>query len=196
MESFVEIAELVKKKDTQALKVLYENYGRKFYSYCLFRWHLNEDEGWDVVYKTLETLVLKLSNYSFESQKDFERFIFRVLINFLRQHYRAAQAKEKDIELVDMDGVDSTKTLERYLSSSAVKDYYKAESFDNPAINQLTAALEKLDEVDRDLLLLRAQNFSYEEIVDMLKIDDAQLKVRHHRAKKKLIEILTSTPKI
>ena len=196
MESFVEIAELVKKKDPQALKVLYENYGKKFYSFCLFRWRLSEDEGWDVVYKTLETLVLKLSYYSFESQKDFERFIFRVLINFLRQHYRASQAKEKDLEFVDIDGADSTKVLERYISVSAVKDYYRTEAVDNPALIQLTAALEKLDETDRDLLLLRAQDFSYVEIAEMLKIEDAQLKVRHHRAKKKLIEMLASTPKI
>jgi RNA polymerase sigma factor (sigma-70 family) len=195
MESFVEIAELVKKKDPRALKILYENYGRKFYSYCLFRWHLTEDQGWDVVYKTLETLVIKLSNYSFESQRDFERFIFRVLINFLRQHYRASQAREKDIEFVDIDDADSEKVLEKHISASVLKDYYKTESFENLALNQLNGALEKLDEIDRDLLLLRAQNFSYQEIAAMLKIEDVQLKVRHHRAKKKLIEILTSTPK-
>jgi RNA polymerase sigma-70 factor (ECF subfamily) len=195
MENFLEIADLIKKQDSKALKMLYEHYGKKFYSYCVIRWHLNEDEGWEVVYKTLEALVLKLSNYSFDSQRDFERFIFRVLINFLRQQYRSAQAKAKDIEFIDIDGVDSAKTFEKYLNASAVKDYYKTESFDSLVLNQLTTALEKLEEIDRDLLLLRAQNFTYEEIAVMLQVDDAQLKVRHHRAKKKLIEVLNSTSK-
>lgn len=196
MENFREIADLVRKQDSKALKMLYEQYGKKFYSYCLTRWHLNEDEAWEVVYKTLEALVLKLSNYSFESERDFERFIFRVLINFLRQHYRAAQAKVKDIEFIDIEGIDSAKTFEKFLSASAVKDYYKTESLDSPILNRLTTALEKLDQTDRDLLLLRAQNFTYEEIASMLQTEDAQLKVRHHRAKKKLIEILNSTPNI
>lgn len=196
MENFLEISDLVRKRDPKALKMLYEQYGRKFYSYCLIRWHLNEDESWEVVYKTLEALALKLSGYSFDSQIDFERFIFRVLINFLRQHYRSAQSKLKDVEFIDIDNVDSTNAFEKYFSASALNDYYKTESFESPVLNHLTAALEKLDETDRDLLLLRAQNFSYEEIATMLKINDPQLKVRHHRAKKKLIEILNSTTNI
>jgi len=196
MENFGEIADLVRKQDPRALKVLYEEYGKKFYSYCLTRWHLNEDEGWEVVYKTLETLVLKLSNYSFENRRDFERFIFRVLINFLRQHYRTAQSKVNDVEFIDIDAVDSDKTFEKYLTASAVREYYKTESLDSPLLNHLTGALDKLDQIDRDLLLLRAQNFTYEEIATLLQIEDAQLKVKHHRAKKKLIEILKSTQNI
>lgn len=196
MENFSEISDLVKRRDPKALKVLYELYGKKFYSYCLTRWHLSEDEAWEVIYKTLETLVLKLSNYSFASEGDFERFIFRVLINFLRQQYRSAQAKVNDIEFIDIDGVDSANTFEKFLSSSAVKDYYQTESLESPMLKNLLTALEKLDQIDRDLLLLRAQNFTYEEIASMLQIDDAQLKVKHHRAKKKLIEILESTRNI
>lgn len=196
MEKFLEISELVKKKDRKALELLYERYGKKFYSYSVNRWNLGEDEGWDVVYKTLETLVVKLSNYTFPTQQDFDRFIFRVLINFLRQYYRASQRRARDIEFVDIDGVDSAKTFEKYLSASAIRDYYETESLDNPILNNLTNALERLDEKDRDLLLLRAQNFSYEEIADLLSIEDAQLKVTHHRAKKKLIEILNSMTNI
>jgi RNA polymerase sigma-70 factor (ECF subfamily) len=192
MEKFQKISDLVKKRDSNALKILYEEYGKKFYSYSLKRWYLSQDEGWEVVYRTLETLVLKLSNYTFSTQADFDRFIFRVLINFLRQNYRSAQAKSKDIEFVDLDSIDLGNNFEKYLSTASLKDYYKTESFDSPILTHLKSVLENFSEVDRDLLLLRAQNFSYEEIAKMLNLDNAQLKVRHHRAKKKLVEILTS----
>jgi RNA polymerase sigma-70 factor (ECF subfamily) len=115
-----------------------------------------------------------------------------VLINFLRQNYRSAQAKSKDIEFVDLDSIDLGNNFEKYLSTASLKDYYKTESFDSPILTHLKSVLENFSEVDRDLLLLRAQNFSYEEIAKMLNLDNAQLKVRHHRAKKKLVEILTS----
>lgn len=193
MEKFLEISELVKKKDRRALELLYDQYGASFYSYCIDRWNLEEDDAWDVVYKTLETLVLKLSNYSFSSNKHFERFIFRVLINFLRQNYRAANSKTKNVEFIDMDGLDAGKAFEKYLNAKSLQNYFDSDSFESPMLDHLAHALEQLEAKDRDLLLLRAQNFSYEEIASMLNVSAEHLKVQHHRAKKKLINLLNST---
>ena len=192
MENFDQIVELLKRQDKVALEKLYEQYGRKFYSYCIAKWHLSEDESWDVVYRTLETLVLKAASYSFESQEDFNRFVFKVLINFLRQQYRSRQAKRfKEIEFVNFDRIEIDQTVSKYFSSESLNKYYESESYESPELIQLQSALEELEQFDRDLLLLRAQNYSYDKIAEMLKVENNQLKVRHHRAKKRLLEILT-----
>src|SRR5688572_14823202 len=85
---YQEIIKLILSKDKAGLEALYNIYGQKFYSHAVTRWNLSEDDAWEVVYQTLETLVLKLPEYRFESKGHFDNFIFKVFINFLRQFYR------------------------------------------------------------------------------------------------------------
>lgn len=190
MSNYKEIIELLKSKEPTGAEKLYEQYGKSFYAYCIQNWQFSEDEAWEVVYKTLEVLVLKLNNYQLASQEEFDRFIYKVLINFLRQQYRTKKFKEaKEIVYVDFNMENGQQNeFTRYFNEAAFSAYYNTESGENPALQQLNAILDGFDESDRDLLLLRAQNYTYEEIADLLHIENNQLKVRHHRAKKKLIE--------
>ncbi len=192
MESYKEIIRLLKIQDPSGLEKLYQAYGRPFYSYCVQKWSLSEDEAWEVVYKTLETLVLKIVNYDLLTQTDFDRFVYRVLINFLRQQYRSKKQKEiGQVVYVDFNSeVGVLNSFSNYLDNTALESYYTQETSEHPELLRLKNALETLESIDKDLLLLRAQNYSYEEIAALLQIDNNQLKVRHHRAKKKLVEIL------
>jgi len=192
MESYKEIIQLLKVQDPSGLEKLYQGYGKPFYSYCLQKWNLSEDEAWEVVYQTLETLILKIVNYDLLTQNDFDRFVYRVLINFLRQQHRSKKQKEADrVVSVDFNSENTgTDSFSNYLDRSSLHAYYHQDAVDHPQLTCLKDGLELLDEPDRDLLLLRAQNYSYEEIAKLLGIDNNQLKVRHHRAKNKLIEIL------
>lgn len=193
MESYLEIIQLINTQGKLGLEKLYDKYGSRFYSYCRRNWALNEDEAWEVVYKTLETLILKISNYKFASQADFERFIYKVLINYLRQQYRSKKLKEKDsIVYVDFNAETGTSSqLAEYFNTDALNAYYSEET-ENPDLIKLNKALDEMEPIERDLLLLRAQNYSYDEIADLLKIENNQLKVKHHRARKKLVEILNN----
>jgi RNA polymerase sigma factor (sigma-70 family) len=191
MTSFHDITDRLKKQDKTALQILYEQYGKKFYSYCIGRWNLSQDDAWEVVYRTLETLVLKAGNYDFTSQNDFDRFVYKVLINFLRQWYRRNNAKSHEIISFDASETDgSSHQFAKYLNGTSMRNFLDEDSVDSPELIMLQTALENLDEDDRDLLLLRAQNYSYREIAALLNIEDAQLKVKHHRAKQKLIDLL------
>ena len=69
-------------------------------------------------------------------------------------------------------------------------EYTDSEESENSKLKELQVALSKLEPVEKDLLLLKANGFSYEQIADMLNIENNQLKVKHHRAKKKLIKLL------
>src|SRR5262245_62107573 len=93
---YKEIIELIIRKDKQGLEALYNLYGQKFYSYAVKRWSLDEDSAWEVVYQTLETLVLKLPGYEFESKLHFDNFLFKVFTNFLRQFYRKHRNQQMD----------------------------------------------------------------------------------------------------
>ncbi len=194
MESYTEIIRLLKSKSPSGAEKLYEQYGRSFYSYCIQKWQLSEDEAWEVVYKTLETLVLKIENYDLSSQVQFERFIYKVLINFLRQQYRSKKFKEsKEIVYVDFNKENGSNEFTRFLNNASVQAYFNTETGEHPALQHMNTILANFEQIDRDLLLLRAQNYSYEEIGALLQIDNNQLKVRHHRAKKKLIQQLNQT---
>lgn len=196
MIKYEQILELISEKDPKGLEALYDVYGRKFYAYSLFHWHLNEDESWDVVYKTLETLVLKLANYQFESKTHFENFLYKVLINFLRQHFRQSRAQNKDaIAYVNVDDDGLVQALTAQIDQAAFSAYYQSETSENPKLQMLNECLDKLDALDRDLLLLRAQNYTYDEIAALLGIQNNQLKVRHLRAKQKLTNLINETEK-
>ncbi len=195
---YLEIIDLLSKKDKRGLELLYTLYGGKFFSFAVEKWDLSEDEAWDVVYQTLETLILKLSQYEFESKKHFENFIFKVFTNFLRQYFRSSRKKESYIyfEYINQDvPADNKYSLneqaEIEIDKKDFDDYYKYEDIENPKLIALQNALKKLSELDRELLLLRAQNFTYDEIAEFLKIDNNQLKVRHYRAIQKLMKFMS-----
>jgi RNA polymerase sigma factor (sigma-70 family) len=190
--NYQDILRLISDKDPKGLEELYQAYGSRFYAYAFQRWNLTEDEAWEVVYKTLETLVLKLSNYQFQSKALFEGFLFKVLLNFLRQYFRSKRSShEAEIDFVDLNNEEQVPyQVSKQISKAAFSDYYKTESVENPALLILNEALNKLDPMDKDILLLRAQNYSYDEIAGLLSIDNKQLKVTHHRAKQKLLNMI------
>jgi RNA polymerase sigma factor (sigma-70 family) len=196
---YQEIIALIKYKDPRGLEALYNEYGSKLNGYAVCKWKLTKDEAWDVVFQTLDTLVTILSNYQFVSKEHFDNFIYYVFNNFLRQYYRKKRNTEIDIIYTDFrdNNFDAEEPGNRQIAfeidKKAFEDYYKTETIESPELRALKEALEKLDPIDKDLLLLKAQNFSYEEISVMLKIENKDLKVKRFRAKQKLLELISKT---
>ena len=196
--NYLEILDLISKKDRKGLEALYVSYGDKFYGYAITKWKLNEDQAWEVIYKTLDTLVLKLSEYSFESKAHFENFIFKVFINYLRQYYRNNCKNQQNVLYIDMSNhsaENDSEVMDFKIDTQSLAEYYQSESLENSKLLALKEALKKMDEIDSDILLLRAQNYSYDEIASMLNIENEQLKVRHYRAKQKLAKLLQTQSK-
>jgi len=189
MSDYQTIIALIGNKDSSGLEVLYNAYGSRFYSYCINRWKLTEDEAWEVIYQTLQTLVLKIDNYYFENKGLFEGFLFKVLLNFIRQNFRSKRSKSiHELEFVDLNNEEELPSFfSKQVNKLAFAEYYSSEVVESPHLLALNEALLNLEETDKDILLLRAQNFSYNEIAELLGIDNNQLKVKHHRAKQKLV---------
>ena len=55
--NYSKIIEQIRNKEPDSLDTLYKTYGTKFYDYCIRKWQLTEDAAWEVVYKTLETII-------------------------------------------------------------------------------------------------------------------------------------------
>jgi RNA polymerase sigma factor (sigma-70 family) len=189
------ILQLIGENSPKGLEMLYLRYGKPFYSFASERWKLTEDEAVEVVYKTLEMLVLKLPNYEFGTQAMFDGFLFKVFINFLRQKHRENRTKQlPQLEFFDLEQeFKLPHHVQEALTKQSFSNYYSSELPETPAIEALKNSLAKMEKIDRDILLLRAQNYSYDEIAEMLGVENNQLKVRHHRAKQKLINLLNET---
>jgi RNA polymerase sigma factor (sigma-70 family) len=189
------ILQFIQAKEPMGLELLYERYGRPFHRYALDKWNLGEEDAWEIVYKTLETMVLKLPGYEFESQAKFDAFLFTVFTNFLRQRLR--EMRSKQLPQLDFFDLEQEFVLPGYvreaLTKQAFANYYTSENMESPMIHVLRASLERLSQMDQDLLLLRAQNYSYDEIAALLGIENKQLKVKYHRAKEKLVKLLNES---
>ncbi len=48
-----DIVSKIKKKDSDAITLLYNVYGKKLYGYAIAKWKLSEDDSWELIYKTL-----------------------------------------------------------------------------------------------------------------------------------------------
>jgi len=197
--NYTELIELIKKKDKKGLEYLFTDYGEKLYSYAIYQWFLSEDKAWDVVYKTLDTLLLKLPGYKLESSRHFNNLIFKIFKNNLRQSYRDSRRSEEKLEFVALDdfAADSVNQAEEdfAIEPTVFTDYYKNEVLESPLFAALKLSLEKLEPREKDLLLLKAQNYSYDEIASMLKTDAGPLKMRHSRALRKLREYINKQQK-
>jgi RNA polymerase sigma factor (sigma-70 family) len=157
---------------------VYNKYGRKLYGYAITKWKVTEDEAWDLVYKTIDKTIETYDKYNFGSEDKFASFIFKIFINFLRNHYR--DTKNKRLEMVSFEeGVEYTKQD---------NDYLNEEEPESLNMKLLKEELSKLEDWQRVLLLMRAQNYSYEEISEIIKKPAEQMKVYYLRYKQKILK--------
>lgn len=169
----------IQKKDKKAVSLLYNRYGKKLYGYAVSKWHVGEDEAWEIIYKTLYKVIDVIDRYSFENESKFNGFVFQVFINNLRNHYQAT--KNKTIETVELE--------EKHGSEIQEKEGHQDEQASaNPYMNCLKKAMEQLEDWKRILLLMKAQNFSYVEIAQYVDKPEEQLKVYYLRAKQVLTD--------
>jgi RNA polymerase sigma factor (sigma-70 family) len=166
------IAEELKKKRTDGVGLLYERYGKKLYGYAVKNWKVSEDEAWELVYKTLYKVMQVIDRYTFEDEQKFNGFLFKIFINYLRNHYRDHKKDPETTELMEKH--------EKMSSDRAEGEPTKA----SPLMECLQKVLQALDDWQRVLLLMRAQDHPYEAIAPFVGKPAGQLKVYHLRLKK------------
>lgn len=174
----IEIITIIKKKDKKAIDLLYRKYGQKLYGYAITKWNVSEDEAWELVYKTLYKVMSVIDSYTFESEEKFSGFIFKIFINYLRNYYR--DNKNKQIETVELNDSIAYKQTGKQEKENPVKQ--------NPLMDCMQRVLQSLEDWQRILLLMRAQDYSYESIAAYVGKPGEQLKVYYMRLKKVVTE--------
>jgi len=155
---------------------LYKQYGKKLYAYALRNWNVNEDQAWDLVYKTLYKVIDTYKNYTFENEEKFGAFIFKIFINYLRNHYRDNKAKNESLKVSDVSPDQMYNKAGEPVSDAPV----------NPKLVALTEELEKMEDWQRMLLLMRSEGRSYSEIAVYIDKPEEQLKVYYQRLKESI----------
>jgi RNA polymerase sigma factor (sigma-70 family) len=169
------LTERIKKKDKEAITLLYNAYGKKLYGFAVSKWNLNEDEAWDLVYKTLYKIISVIDKYTFESESKFNGFVYTSFINNLRNHYHASRKIPQLVELEEKHG-------------SVAEEKQSPEKETSAHMKCLKMVLAQFEDWKRVLMLMKAQNFSYEEIAGYVQKPADQLKVYYMRAKQVLVE--------
>ena len=169
----------IRKKDKQAVTALYNRYGKKLYGFAVCKWKVDEDEAWDLIYKTLYKIIEVIDRYKFETESKFNGFVYQVFINNLRNHYN--EKKNKHVETIKLEEKHGSNLNEN-------KNDIADQKPDNPYMKCLKIILEQFEDWKRVLLLMKAQEFSYEEISRYVNKPAEQLKVYYMRARLNLTE--------
>lgn len=168
----------IRKKDKNAVTVLYNRFGRKLFGYAVNKWQTGEDETWDLVYTTLYKVIEVADKYTFENENKFTAFVFTIFTNNLRNLYQ--KKKNQNIEITSLKEEDAV--------SQKAEDVMDDKPPESEQMKHLQEELQQLEDWKRVLLLMRAQDFSYEEIAKYVDKPPDQLKVYHMRIKKELTE--------
>jgi|ERR1051326_4086316 RNA polymerase sigma-70 factor (ECF subfamily) len=171
----VELVKEIKAKGPDGVALLYERYGKKLYAYAVSRWKVSEDEAWELVYKTLYKVMSVIDKYEFEDESKLSGLLFKIFINYLRNHYRDTKNKR----------IDTTMLTEQHEKMDFERQENKDEPLKkNPVMECLQKVLNALEGWQRIVLLMRAQDHPYEEIAPYVDKPAKQLKVYHLRLKK------------
>lgn len=164
----------------ELLSTLYTRYGRKLYSYGVQSWKLGEDEAWELTYKTLYRVTDTQGRYAFESEEKFASFVFRIFINYLKNHYKAAKKLSEKFSLDFRDDVEH--------AGAAHEEQGPAST--DPRLKILKEELENMEDWQRIVLLMRSDGRSYMEIARFVDKPENQLKVYYQRLKEQITKKL------
>ena len=161
--------------NTENVKTLYNSYAKKLLAYTLKNYTISKDDAWTVVYKSIYKMAEKQGVYSFENEQKLRSFLFTTHINFLKNFFRdnkSFESKHREIELADEHAVSAEVVV----------------VVENENLKILQNELDKLEDWQRILLLMRTQDVPYSKIAEFVNKPENQLKVYYARLKKQIHE--------
>jgi RNA polymerase sigma factor (sigma-70 family) len=176
----LETYKLIKLSRNEFIAETYNRYGKKLYSYAIHTWNLGEDEAWDLIYKTLYKVIDSYKKYEFETEEKFASFIFKIFINYLRNHYRDTKKAAENFPVTDIDSIELQNKAQPVVTEVA----------ENIKLKALNEELEKMEDWQRMLLLMRSEGRAYSEIAKYIDKPENQLKVYYQRLKDQITKKL------
>ncbi len=155
------------------VKWLYEKYAKKLLAYTIKTYLPDKDDAWSVVYKTLYKIEEVAPLREFENEFKFTGFIFKTHINYLRNFLRDNKSFESNHQEIE-------------LTENYTNEEFEEQTPQSIHLNILQQELDKLEDWQRILLLMRGQDVPYGKIAEFVHKPEKQLKVYYARLKKQL----------
>lgn len=150
--------------------VLYERYKRPLLNFFL-RFGVEWETSHDLTQQTFYRLIHY--RHSYREGYEFRTWIYRIARNLFHDHLKDNHLKMSELN-------------DNY-------DFEEEETFDDQNHQLIRIALQKLPDEYREVLhLSRFEDMRYEQIAEMLNVSVSVVKVRVHRAIKKLREVYLS----
>ncbi len=165
-----EVMAMVKKGDLEKAAILFERYQAMLYNFFVklsFETELSKDLTQNVFYR-----LIKYRN-SFNESKAFKAWFFQLARNQYLDHVSNAKNKRSRFDDLEKLAHKAAENMQDQTQAEREKVLYKA--------------LSLLDEEQRELIVLsKFQKMKYTDIAQILNITEAAVKVKVHRAIKKL----------
>jgi RNA polymerase sigma-70 factor, ECF subfamily len=166
--------------DKAAWDILVDAYWQRLYGYAL-RATGKTELAQDLVQETFLRIVQRLGSY--DDQGKFEAWLFRILVNLVRDHGRSLSRHPTQSTVIESDGQRVELTDE--IAGKGPKPFEPIH--DREDVDALQAALRKLPEGDRQILLLRHfADMPFKDIARTLNCPIGTVLARAHRALGKL----------
>lgn len=166
--------------DRSAWDTLVDAYWQRLFGYAL-RAVNNSELAQDLVQETFLRIVQRLDRY--DDQGKFEAWLFRILVNLVRDHGRSKSRHPTQSTVVDSDGQRSDMTDDMPGDSGTPFEPLTHRE----DVDRLHKALRRLSEGDRQILLLRHfADMPFKDIARTLNCPIGTVLARAHRALGKL----------
>jgi len=166
------------KGDESAWRRVIDLYGRRVYALAKSRCGGHE-QAEEITQSVFVTIATKLGSGQYTEQGRFESWLFRVAMNRVRDHARRVKRQAAP---TDPDVIAALPLADPRSHSSPAPD-----------LAALRAALHRLGDADREVVELRHHGgLSFKQIAALLEEPVGTLLARHHRALRKLRELIES----
>lgn len=171
---------IVHNGNTSLFGLLYDRYGQKVYSKCL-GFAESRDAAEDLTQDVFVKLYLNLKKFRGDSK--FSTWLYAFVYNHCVNYYKVLSRKRRNEERLNDD----------LGYGDLVEDEISDEEIFSLALDKLQKALQLLDSDDKIVLLMKYQDDkSIKEIAALLDLGESAIKMRLHRAKKKIVELYNS----
>ena len=177
-----ELIRSAKKGNTDAFEKLAEKYYIRIYNYSL-RVLKNEQDALDASQDALIKAYININK--FKEEANFFTWLFRITVNTCNDYHKRNKKRGLLYPIDNSDentpGIiieDKTQNIEEKI-------------IENERKNQLYKAIDSLPEIHRKMILLRdIENFTYDEIAEIINLPLGTVKSKISRARLKLKELL------
>lgn len=166
--------------NTSLFGILYDRYGQKVYQKCL-GFAESRDAAEDLTQDVFVKLYLHLK--SFRGEAKFSTWLYSFTYNHCVNYSKSILKRQRD----------NVELQEEALYVSTADEEVTDEEIFSLTVEKLQEALGLIDPEDKIVLLMKYQDDkSIKEIAQLLELGESAVKMRLHRAKKKIVELYNS----